>query len=239
MRIGYSGFMPSPLIPVVITDKNGRVTTVHRRSATSTKPKTLPKPVMRDFVGEAAKALLEIGIEEQYAVKAIPNLAYLAEHDPLMLDEIKKRCSRPGIEQRIWYLRLQFNELFSGSVAAERRDELRNCRALLELYPVASRISETEGKVVPGIINMMIRDTLEYCSRYQGSSDWSTEKMAMVACRFIDDDDERHHMIFTHWKRVDEIVDLIPELARRGKVDSETLEMLLDSEYPALRDGEL
>jgi hypothetical protein len=117
-------------------------------------------------------------------------------------------------------------------------NNLESCKALLELYPVAEKIAEAANQSSPAMIEYIIQSTMYYAEKYRQNG-WDVFRIAMIANHFMTDDDEKHDVIFTHVGRLSEVIDLIPELTRRGKVDAETMEMLLDSEYPALRDGEL
>lgn len=229
--------MPSNLTPVVITDKNGRVTTVHRKNAKVGKAKAIPAP-KRDYKPEGQKAMLELGIEGTFSKTAVPTLAYLAEHDPKLLSGIIERCAAGGMEEKVWMLRIKYRDLFCSPNPEVLRNNLEECRGLLELYPVASSITQATGEHIPGVIERLVEDTVYDSRRFNGGG-WDLVRVSMIAKKFAIDDDEAHDITFTLWKRLPEMIDLIPELAKRGKVDMETFEMLLDSEYPALRDGEL
>lgn len=228
--------MASELTPTVITDKNGRITTVHRKNAKVGKAKAMPAP-RRDFTNEAMAAMSAMGANATYSESAASNLAYLAEHDPKLLSGIIEQCATDDMAQKTWHVTIQYRKMFSSDDPEADRENLVFCRGMLELYPVASRISKADKQYIPGVIKLMVEDTLEYTQRYSGG-DWGTVRLAMIAKRFVTEEDQ-HGVIFTMWRRLPEMIELIPELAQRGKVDGETLEILLDSETSALREGEL
>lgn len=228
--------MASQLTPTVITDKNGRITTVHRKNTVAGKGKAMPAP-KRDFTNEAMSAMSAMGSSDTYSEAAASNLAYLAEHDPKLLTEITESCSKDDMAQKTWRSTIQYNHLFSGKTPETAGENLRFCRALVELYPVAALISKADKQYIPGVIKLMVENTLAY-TQYYGSGSWDTTRMAMLSERYVTEEDQ-HGVIFNQWQRLPEMIELIPELARRNKVDRETLEILLDSETTALREGEL
>lgn len=227
--------MASQLTPTIITDKNGRITTVHKKNATVGKTKPIPA-LKRDYTAETMSAMRAMKLDE-FSERAESNVSYLAEHHPKLLARIVDQCADDEMTRVTWSSAIQFKHLFSGKPPEDVRENIRACHGLLELYPVAARIARAEKQLIPGVIRMMVEDTLERTHYYHGG-DWNPVRLNMLAERYVVEED-RHGVTFGYGNRLSEILDLIPELKKRGKVDEETLEMLLDSDATALREGEL
>jgi hypothetical protein len=229
--------MPSnPLTPVQITDKNGKQTTVHKKtSVTPKRARKIPAP-KHDYMVDARAAMLELNVGGTYSKNALVTLAYIAEKSPKLMKAIKEQCAEEGMKRDVWMLKIRHRVLFGSSEEYVNLNNLDLLHATNELMPLAIEVSRAKGNPVPGAVGLLIEDTYGFGNRFRG--DWNLLNAALITDNFIVPDDA-DNAIFDIWQRIPEITNLLPELARRGKVDRDTLEMLLDSDNVALRDGEL
>jgi hypothetical protein len=233
----YPIYMPSnPLTPVQITDKNGKHTTVHKKtSVTPKRARNIPAP-KHDYMVDARAAMLELNVGGTYAKNALATLAYIAEKSPKLMKAIKEQCAEEGMKRDVWMLNIRHRILFGSSEEYVNLNNLDRLLAMNEILPLAIEVSRAKGNAVPGAVDLLIDNTYGYGNRFRG--EWSFLNAALIADSFIVPEDA-DAVIFGFWQRIPEITDLLPELARRGKIDKDTLETLLDSENVALRDGEL
>lgn len=228
--------MASGLTPTVITDKNGRVTTVHRRSSQGGKGARAIPPLKRDFAAEAREAVESMDLEIGDVDDAHGLFAFLAENAPLLYPRVIERCSVESMERDVW---MNVARRLAITYKPDQKEYvIRYCNVLLNLYSVAVKLCEINGvRAVPARIRVEIENTL-YSTQFYSHGDWDCIGRAMIANKYVVEED-RTNVIFGTYGSLERIVDLLPELAKRGSVDGETLEMLLESETPAMREGEL
>ena len=232
--------MPSNLTPVVVTDKNGRVTTVYKKNAKAGKAKLIPAPKKHDYRAEVTKALNAQGVvlnDEQ----SMANFSYLAEHAPKLCSDIIDRIARNDDEGRYWRSMLQYKKMFSSTTPETTNAYLDECHATVKLYPVAAKVLEALNSSAPAnaMITVLIRETIFQSGGYMRSNSWDLMGMAMVTRQFVADAHERDGVNDKYCNRIPEVLDLLPELGKRGSVDSETFSALMDSGNKSLREGEI
>lgn len=180
--------------------------------------------------------MVDLDVGFTYSKNALVTLAYIAENSPKLMEEIKEQCSEEGIQRTVWMLKIRHRVLFGSNEEHVNRNNLDLMHATKELMPLAIEVARAQGKLVPGAVEFLIEDTYSYGDRFRG--EWQLLNAALIADTFIVAED-KENVVFDIWQRIPEVVDLLPELARRGKIDRGTMEMLLDSDNVTLRDGEL
>lgn len=226
----------NPLTPVQITDKNGKHTTVHKKTAVAPKrARKIPAP-KHDYMVDARAAMLDLKVGGTYSKNALITLAYIAEKSPKLMKAIKEQCAEEGIQRNVWMLKIRHRVLFGSPDEVVNQNNLHLLHAINELMPLAIEVARAKGSLVPGAVDLLIEDTYGYGNRFRG--EWTLLRAALITDSFIVPDDA-DDAIFDIWQRIPEVTELLPELAKRGKIDRGTLEMLLDSDNVALRDGEL
>jgi hypothetical protein len=248
------------LTPVVITDKRGRTTTVHRR----TMPRTAPKmpsperpiinpnstPEFEEFKPLGRAAFLAIKDRGPLSTTAVQNLTCIAMHDESLMHEIVERCNRDGLEGLVWRQNISHTSPFYVKDPFMNPRVIAQYREALELFPLATQIagSESVQAQLPTSVNAVIAETkVHVADRYGEKVDYDVEMMKayMVACSIervptgSNDDDSAAMLESVTFIRdnFDAVMDKLPSLIARGNRDAGLMEQIILSETPALTDG--
>lgn len=127
---------------VVIQDKNGKTTTVHRKNivASSASASSLPAPSLQEKPSResALRALSSFGVDLSDSVYGRKNIAYLAETHPKVLNELIEAISESD-EADLWAYKLGKRDMYpvddeDDSFYDYRKDYWR----LIKTIPLAS-----------------------------------------------------------------------------------------------------
>ena len=247
----------SNLIPTVITDVNGKTTTVHRRAATGfpTIKKGIPAPGMplapKYVTRQAMKDLAAIGFKIIESPHGNKNLFYLAKRYPDLLAEVMTRVQNSkGGEREVWEHLVCNTEMHNAnrSLPDHTRNEYRLWFTLLPA--MVDLFSSKNGSLsnVHVIRNISrLAETIISLERQQQrfSEDDEYHRVAAIMTviqinRFaggtgkVEGRDNDIDFIAEHWTAVTEV---IPELIQRKSADRGIVKQILSSKAPALNSG--
>lgn len=233
----------SPKIPVVITDKNNRVTTVYRNPVPSI-PLNVPPPMpvqSESAESRAARAMVELGIDETYQQTAMFNLQFLAGRAPDLLERIIERCADDARENKLW--NNQLCHFYDANVRLDH-DAIPRYEWRYELQPTAIKVGLV---IAPGEIghfttdNMMERVSMMH--RRGPVKDWDLQHARVIGIgieqtpRLITPEHE-FDVAFIK-SNLNAVEAILPELAARKTIDRSVVEELLNHPAPMLREGHL
>ena len=234
------------LIPTVVTDKNGRITTVHRKPTGMKTSARIPAPAVKvpaKHKKRAAAALEAMGMDAPTDSQITKNMTYLAERAPLLVNDIVERCtSCSDTEWQLWNNQLDRRMFSDSSDPMTNEYPLYELRARLELFDTAEQINKSQGPQFqsPAGIDYLIVKASE--ASYEAKLDWHFAKVRMVMNNVLDGNiRDIHDATFTPeiFNRLPRLLEIIPELRKRGANKADSIIMLMDSDSGVLIDGEL
>lgn len=235
------------LVPTIVTDKNGRVTTVHRKPAGTTKKSRIPAPVVKaeQYKKRAVDALdkMEIAYPTDLDSPEVKTLTFLAQEHPRLLNDIVERVSSCGdTEWMMWSTHLRRKTISESKDPMANDYPLFELRARLELFEVAEHISRTQSvsRQTPAGIDFGMARAIE--KSYEQKLDWHMAKVSMIMESFIAGDaNDIRDATFTPeiYNRLPRLLEVLPEMRKRGAATTDTIIMLMDSDSGVLIDGEL
>jgi hypothetical protein len=250
------------LIPTVITDVNGKITTVHKRSTGfPTAKKGIPAPGMplepKYVTRQAMKDLEAVGINLVESPDGNKNLFHLAKRYPKELPKIVKRVQQAGDRERaVWEYLIGNTDLHN-----KKRSVLdmtpRHYRMWSTLLPMAIDLfTDLESAMLNSKTPMRyythniqgLAEAIETTERNQGrfADDDAFRRVAaiMIAIkvnkagtgsgRIKDDQDADIDFINDN---LDAVVPIIPQLMQRGSTERGFIEQLIASNAPSLNNG--
>jgi hypothetical protein len=252
------------LIPTVITDVNGKITTVHKRSAAGfpTVKKGIPAPGMplepKYVARQAMKDFEAVGINLVETPDGNKNLFHLAKRYPKELSKLVKRVQRAGDRERaVWEHLIGQTDLHNGKRSVLDMTP-RHYRMWSTLLPMAIDLfTDLEGAMSSSNNPMQY-----YTQNIRGLAE-AIESTERRQGRFADDDGFRRvaaTMIVikvnkagtgsgqTNKETLDTDIDfitenlkavtpIIPQLMQRGNAERSFIEQVLASNASSLNNG--
>jgi hypothetical protein len=250
------------LIPTVITDVNGKITTVHKRATGfPTVKKGIPAPGMplepKYVTRQAMKDFEAAGINLVESPNGNKNLFHLAKRYPKELPKIVKRVQRAGDRERaVWGYLIGETDLHNGrrSVLDMTPDKYRMWFRLLPMAldlftDLESAMSSTKIPMQYYTQNIQgLAEAIDSTERRQGrfAEDDAYRRVAAVMIaikvnkagtgsgRLSDKQDADIDFINDN---LDAVVPIIPQLMQRGSTECGFIEQLLASNASSLNNG--
>lgn len=253
----------SNLIPEVRTDKNGNAVTRWIRSlGRKTSDRTLPAPALagrpinrEPQIMELCGLLQPTAHYDSHSLLAT-NLKSIADKDPELLQRITSAARASAAEGDYWESTLRMTDMTRGT-PEDRERKIDRFRISLDINPLLNRISNSGGDVSMNgkashqfrrvIGTLMIESNISdppaeltqavtmitYIKSLHTDASWSEPDGGYTTYKMIEKDAA---YIADH---LDQVEGLLPELRIRKSYDRATIEMLMNSETQALREGEL
>lgn len=237
--------MSTPRIPVVITDKNNRVTTVYRKAHSDQRAASLPTPSLGmnpaaylDPTALDAMRRLGMAPTSDYGLR---NISYIAKHDQTLLESIVGLCESDADEKRLWLVQLRNYDVED----MDDPDAIKNHRWRFELQRTAIKVM---ALIDPGYTGHFPTDNLlenvHLANHQRPVDDWEYQHARVIAIGVEGEQSRRGTEAFDDdvefiSKNREAVESVLPELAERRTVESAVVKALLSNPSPALRDGTL
>lgn len=251
----------SSLIPTVITDVNGKITTVHKRAAgLPTVKKGIPAPGMplapKYVVRQTLKDLKAIGFDLHDSQSGNQNLFHLAKHYPHLLAELTDRIQKSDIdERRLWKYLVGSTLLYNAGRSVSDRTPYEY-RMWFTLLPAASTLFSSVRLPDPKVRDVFEIDrikkfaqAIETIERNQGrfadddgylrvAAIMTVAEISKMATGSGNIDMEARSgdidFISENWEAV---TPLVPKLIEHKTTDRKFIEQLIESHSKTLNDG--
>lgn len=246
------------LTPVVITDKRGRTTTVHRRldKSGASKSALAEQAIINPnstaeyerFKPKGQKAFRDMGMNGFGGV-TVKNMTCIAMLDEPLLDRIVARCKEGGVEAKLWRINLAYSDSFNAKDPACNPRVLEQYREALDLYPLALKVLSVDKPLDEtdlGSIHSKVDTIINSAERFTEHEDYDlrTMKAHMLASAikpfgYDDDDSNVVETLEFIADNIDAVVERLPILIARGDRDAGLLDELLSAENTPLIEGVL
>lgn len=235
--------------PVVIQDKNGKTTTVHRKqdSSSAISSSALPAPLLTaptvSPTEDALHELSELGIDLSGSDFGAANVAYLTSHPKTLsavIDSIRE--SDEDTRTNIWAFKLR-NQVMHPDHEDDDYDYRKNYWRMIKTTPLGKTLfpdkdASSRRRDIERVIGVSER----------GMGWWPTAKqytevqaamVAVVVSGKISDFEFKGRMddIFYMSDNWEKVLPLIPTILERGDTSQGYVETLLENESVALANG--
>lgn len=233
--------------PVVIQDKNGKTTTVHRKqtATSSSSLSSLPAPSLQEKPSResALRTLSSLGVDLSDSIYGRKNIAYLAETHPKVLNELIEAISESD-EAALWTYKLGKRDMYphddeDDSFYDYRKDYWR----LIKTIPLASALFPDKEDASR---RLNFERLVNLCDAKIGwppsSKKYVETQAAMVAVaasgELLDFEFKgRMYDIFFMGDHFEKVIPLIPKIMERGDTSRGYIEVLLENESAPLAEG--
>lgn len=235
--------------PVVIQDKNGKTTTVHKKNSTesSSLGSAIPSPSLPkiDPTADAIQQLADLGIDLSDSTNGGKNAEYLASYPKVLHEVIEAiKASDEDTKKNIWEQKLSNREMHP--LDDEDDHDYRNSYLRIVKTTPLGKVLFPDRAASSRRID--VDRLFSQCERAMGwwplSKKYVEVQAAMVAAIASGSPltfEFKPHMddIFFMADNLDKVIPLIPALLERGDTSRGYVEALLKNEAAALNQGVL
>lgn len=236
-------------MPVVISDKNGKITTVHRSMSqqASGAKSSIPAPAVNEASGmtavEAFSALQDCGVTLSDTNHGIDNISHLGKAHPKLLKQLVEAVEESDERTRSVWKHTLGTPAFYPDHDNDDTDYSSYYRRFIHTTAIGTKL---HPDATPDQCSRRIRDLVRVCEQKIG---WSTHqkryyetKAAMIVVatsanpyRF----EFKGHMedIFFIADNLEKVEPLIPEILKRRETSRGYIEALMENKAAALTDG--
>lgn len=187
-------------------------------------------------IKSAREAFNELGFGDAEMHNGMPKLEFLALHDPdLLRDLVDRYKSAGGGESEMWHEWFRDYPSLSreGDGLVERHLEV--VRMQYHLFPVAAKVAAATMNGSLMSARSLFGAAWQYTDRSGG--DWSMGQAYMVVVTMMspfgsESEESRHRTIKWVAQHIDEVVELIPEIAKANTTSLERVKVMVRDRYP-------
>jgi hypothetical protein len=244
---------------VVIQDKNGKITTVHRKNdgqapaSTSVLPAPAPVRVSAPSTEQALAALSDLGVDIADSDYGKGNIAYLSTECPRVLNHLLEAVEQADPEDLpVWASRLggkvmhdEYADQHDDDEEYEPTDYRGSYYRLIKTIPLGRKLFPNDD---PNASRRKVEQVISTCETKMGwrpiQKNYTEVQAAMIAVAaskaiYSFEFKGRMEDIFWMADNLDQVETVLPEILERGDSSRGYIEALLENKSSALAQGVL